>query len=121
MNDDSNIRKWLEKAEKFYGEQILAIVVGPHYNRSTNDKPQEDENIVLSREDGLHKLDQNFYSGYGGADCFPMFAWTKSRVFFIHEYDGSTGLSYVPRDPIPIEPQFTGNDMTMDALTRKNK
>lgn len=109
-----NIRKWLENAEAATGETIEAIVVGPHYNApdkwSANPKVKADENRVLSREDGLKKLDQDYDDGYGGADCFPMYAWTKSRVYFIHEYDGSTGLSSVPRNPVDCSPEFSGGD-----------
>lgn len=110
----ANIRKWLEDAEQFYREPIEAIVVGVHYDRTFTDELLEDENIILLRDDGLKKLDQEFNCGYGGADCYPMYAWTKNRVFFIHEYDGATGLSYVPRSPMPIEPQFSGSSFNLD-------
>ncbi len=37
-----------------------------------------------------------------------MYAWTASRVFLIHEYDGATGDAWVPRNPIAIKPEFGG-------------
>lgn len=104
-----NIRKWLETAVTEYGEPIEAIVVGRHDNRRYDEKSElDDENIVLAPELGLKKLDEEYDNGYGGADCFPMYAWTKSRVFFIGEYNGSTGLNWVPRNPVNIEPHFSG-------------
>ena len=105
----ANIKVWLEEAEKRYGEMIEAIVVGQHDNVPWP-KPnlEADEGVVLSREVGLAKLDQEYNNGYGGAGCYPMYAWTKSRVFFIGEYDGSTGLSHLPRNPIDCEPHFSG-------------
>jgi hypothetical protein len=104
----ANLRTMLEEAECKYGEYILAMVVGPHYKKKWDQEPCSDENVILSREDGLRKVDEEYDSGYGGADCYPLYAWTKSRVFFVGEYDGATGLSYVPRDPVSVEPQFSG-------------
>ncbi len=105
---DSNISKWLIEAEREAGETIEFIVVGQHDNHKWDGTPNADENILLSREDGLKKLDVDYDSGFGGADCFPLYAWTASRVYFIHEYDGATGLQWAPRNPIAIEPTFGG-------------
>lgn len=107
-----NIAEWLKEAEASTGETIEAIVVGQHDKdpdrySSKRVKPA-DEDVVLSREAGLTKLDQEYDSGYGGADCFPMYAWTKSWVYFIGEYDGATGLNAVPRNPSECSPQFSG-------------
>jgi hypothetical protein len=110
-NEMANLRKWLEDAEVTYGEKIDAIVVGKHERASYSVPPMADENIVLSREDGLAKVDQEFdniRNKHRVAECFPIYAWAKSRVFFVHEYDGEKGLSWVPRHPIQIEPEFSG-------------
>ena len=114
----ANLRKDLEEVETFYGEKIEAMVVGKHYDRSFKDDALADENIILMREDGLKKVDQQYDDGYGGADCFPLYAWTKSRVFFVHEYDGATALHYAPRHPGTIEPGFGGNSPGMDEIDR---
>lgn len=105
----SNIRHWLEAAEVKNGEIIEAIVVGKHDDAPWDSDPAADETVVLSREDGLKKLDQEYDSGYGCADCYPMWAWTKTRVYFIVEYDGSTRLGWVPRHPVGGEPNLSGN------------
>lgn len=105
----ANIRTWLEDAERDYGETIEAMVVGQHDNRRWDEPARADENIVMSREVGLKKVDEEYNNSYGGADCYPIWAWTKSRVFFIAEYDGSTGLSWVPRHPTDGKPAFSGN------------
>lgn len=107
--DNNNIKDWLLAAERACGEVIESVVVGIHDNKKYDQpSPLTDENIVLSREEALAKLDLPFDAGFGGADCFPVYAWTKSRVFFIHEYDGATGLHWVPRNPISIAPDFSG-------------
>lgn len=118
----SNLRNTLEEMEKLFGEKIEDMVVGQHYKRESkytgNDKPLTDENIIISRARGLKKIDQEYDSGYGGADCFPLYAWTKSRVFFISEYDGSTCVSYVPRNPVIIAPEFSGQSPTLDMIIK---
>jgi hypothetical protein len=102
----SNLKTWLEEVEERFGELIEAIVVGKHYDNYGESR--EDENIILSREAGLKKLDGEFDDGFGGADCYPFVAWTASRVFFVQEYDGATNLAWVPRNPIAVTPEFSG-------------
>lgn len=107
----ANIKTWLVEAEQQYGEPILAIVVGRHDDLLWGTPLAPDEGVVLDRDAGLQKLDQNYDNSYGGADCFPCYAWTESRVFMIHEYDGSTGPVWVPRHPVAIEPEFGGQPL----------
>lgn len=104
----SNHADSLRSAVALYGEPLEAITVGKHYDRQFEDVSLPDENIILSPADGLKKLDIEYDSGFGGADCFPMYAWTASRVFFIAEYDGATHVAWIPRNPQAIEPQFDG-------------
>lgn len=106
----ANLRRSLENAEERYGERIEAMIVGPHDSMRFGDDEGHlpDECVILSREAGLAKVDQDYNDGYGGADCFPLYAWTKSRVFYVSEYDGSTGLDWLPRHPMVCEPQFGG-------------
>jgi hypothetical protein len=115
----ANIKDWLLEIETVYGESIEAIVVGKHDNASYDARPQHDENVILAREVGLNKLDQEYDNGYGGADCYPMFAWTKTRIFFITEYDGATGMSWAPRHPMAVNPQFSGNTPMFDILDKR--
>jgi hypothetical protein len=101
-----NLKAWLEKAEADFGEPIEAIVVGSPYRRDF--LQFADENIVISREQGLRKVDQLFDPDLSRTDCFPLYAWTKSRVFFVAEYDGEAKLNWAPRLPIALEPRFSG-------------
>src|SRR5690606_25316592 len=108
----ANLREWLEQAETKYGEHIESMVVGQHYRDRWGSGPAlPDENVLLDRDAGLAKVDQEYDNGYGGADCFPLYAWTASRVFFVTEYDGATGLSYIPRNPTACEPRFDGDPL----------
>lgn len=89
-----NVREWLEEAESRFGEQIEAIVCS--------------NNAVLSRDEGLAKLDRTIHADHGSIDSPPMYAWSASRVFFIHEYDGQLRLAWLPRNPATDAPEFGG-------------
>jgi hypothetical protein len=54
---------------------------------------------LMSWEEARDELNYNYDAGYGGQDCHNVYIWTADRVYFIHEYDGSTHLTYVPRHP----------------------
>lgn len=89
-----NVREWLEEAESRFREPIEAIVCG--------------KDVVLSRDEGLAKMDRVIDAGHGAIDSEPMYAWSASRVFFIHEYDGQLKLAWLPREPAPCQPEFGG-------------
>ena len=95
------------------GEDIEAIVIGEHYNdenKYTGKEPARHPdklNRVLSWADAAPILDEEYDSGYGGADCYPITAWTASRVIYVAEYDGATGVSWKPRHPIDHAPEFS--------------
>lgn len=114
----SNLRETLEEMERLYGEQIETVVVGKLDAYPYRDEPLADENVLLSRAAGLAKLDREYDSGFGGADCNPFYAWTASRVFFVHEYDGATGVVWAPRSPVALEPEFGGQSPAIDAIRR---
>lgn len=104
----ANIAEWLKKEEQYTGEIILAMVVGPHDRDYRGENVTADTNTVVSRELGLAMVDEEYDNGHGSADCHPIYAWTKSRVYMIHEYDGATGPMWVPRNPMDITPEFGG-------------
>lgn len=56
-----------------------------------------DKPVLL--KDVIDCFDYDFDDGYGGQECHDLFIWTKSKVFFIWEYDGSTHISFVQRNP----------------------
>jgi hypothetical protein len=114
----ANLRTELEELERFYGEPIEAMVVGKLDAYPYRDKPLPDENIILSRDAGLSKVDREYDNGFGGADCHPLYAWTASRVFYVHEYDGATDIEWAPRTIVALEPQFGGQSPLMDEIDR---
>ena len=105
----ANIKDWLLSFEKNINETIESIVVGPHYNDRWNEpdrRPEHQRDVPISRDEGLALVNIEFDNGYGGADCFPVYAWTPNFIFAISEYDGATGYHTIPRNPVASEPEF---------------
>ena len=102
-----NFAEQIERA--LDGEPVEAVVIG---NFAGWDSEQERAapvkvNKVLSWTEARMMLDYAFDSGFGGADCHPVYVWTAKRVLFVHEYDGSTWIDSVPRAPGPCEPEMS--------------
>jgi hypothetical protein len=86
-------------------EPIIAIAVGPT-RRWTWDDTETDHNLgnePVSWVEAFPVLNYHFDAGYGGQDCHDIWAWTPTRVLFVHEYDGATGVVSAPRFPVPFE------------------
>ncbi len=87
------------------GEPIDAVVIGTRGDHWLDEEPQEPQ-AVLSWNEARPRLNYEYDDGYGGADCHAIYAWTPSRVLFVHEYDGSTTVTSVPRNPEAGKPIF---------------
>jgi len=88
-------------------EAILAIAVGPMRGRAymyDDEKPDHDLGAEpVSWGKAFPVLNYGYDDGYGGQDCHDIWAWTETRVLFVHEYDGSTSVSFAPRHPSPFD------------------
>ncbi len=93
-------------------ETILAAVLSAPYDFRYSDTPPAYVGTVLSWVDARPILDYDYNSGFGGADCHAAYAWTETRVLFVHEYDGATGIQWVPRNPAYGAPDYGGTDDT---------
>jgi hypothetical protein len=96
------------------GEAIEAIVIASEKSdhlgeRSERTKPYEGK--VISWATARPFLDYEYDAGFGGADCHAITAWTKTRVLFVHEYDGTTGISWLYRNPVNHRPQMSGQSL----------
>ena len=100
----ANLAKKFEEAAK--GEKIIGCVVGKFdgggYRKDA--LPLS----VLNWLEARNKLDYEYDSGYGGADCHAVYAWTKNYVLFVSIYDGATEVEALPRDPTPCFPDYIG-------------
>lgn len=116
VSGGNTLEEWILNCS--LGEFIEGVVIGKHPDVYEGDTYDEDDvqtkkgflrqplNRVLTWEEAREHLRYKFDSGYGGAECNPVYVWTRTRVLFVHEYDGSTGMHHVPRFPMNIEPDF---------------
>jgi hypothetical protein len=56
-------------------------------------------NIPLSWEDAASLLDYEFNAGYGSMDCHDVIIYTNKSIHYVQEYDGSTWLQSIYKDP----------------------
>ena len=48
------------------------------------------------------------FNGYGAPQAYAMYVWTNQRVLWITQYDGSTHLDGMPRNPEAVVPEMPG-------------
>ncbi len=93
-------------------EPILSIVVAKFERRYSAEPCPRDVGGIFDKPVAWAEvrafLDYPYDTGFGGADCHAIYAWTPTRVLFVHEYDGSTGFVSVPRNPTACTPVMGG-------------
>lgn len=107
----ANLIEWI--VEEARGEEIEAVVIGEmgwgDYN-SENVPGYSDQTKgeVITWEEAQKFLNYEFDSGYGAPKCNAIYAWTKSWIIAIEQYDGSVSPFSIPRNPIACNPQMPG-------------
>ena len=106
-----NLVAWVEMEAD--GEKIEAVVIGemgwgdygfeeiPGYK-------EQPKSVVISWDEAKKWLSYEFSDGYGAPKCNAIYAWTKSWVIAISQYDGSTSPFRVPRNPVTCNPMMPG-------------
>ena len=106
-----------EEIEELAGnEPIEGVVIGIYGGYSFEDEqddrpagnplPTALRGQLLSWAEARPYLAYEWDTSFGGAECHPVYVWTPTKVIAIHEYDGSTSLSWLPRNPEPGKPEF---------------
>lgn len=93
------------------GEEPEAWVCGGRgYRRGADDTRLErcSHGVVLSWNEALTALDYDYDAGFGGVDCNSVYIWTATRILFVDEYDGSTSVCSIPRNPQAGMPGLPG-------------
>ena len=91
------------------GEEIEAIVIedDDSWDSEEGEEGEEGERAIpaallgvpLSWGVARPLLDYRYDGGYGAQDCHNIWAYTATRVLFVHEYDGATWITSVFRHP----------------------
>jgi len=101
----SNFKRDIVNAMEL-GESIEAIQVMEHMGYEA-----EQAHITEGIYEGqqvkrcLDLLDYEYNDGYGSANCHRVYIFTKTKVHYINEYDGSTQICCVPRHPEVVNPR----------------
>ena len=113
----ANIVKWIE--EKLEEDEVIEGVVIGEGDRIDDYSTSILLDSILEKKRKIYDkvipwviakplLDYEFDSGFGTQDCNTVYIWTNKNVLFINEYDGSTCLSKIPRNPIDCIPKWNG-------------
>lgn len=106
-NNNNNDKRKKRNSSHYQDEEIEAIVIAHPYDWDKGNKKryfEGKENINFA----LRLLDFEFNDGYGSEEGFNVYAWTKTKVIFKLEYDGSERYAYLPRNPVNIFPHSVG-------------
>lgn len=95
------------------GEPIEAIVIGEkgwgEWDDEANEYvPPPYAGRVLTWDDARPLLDYVYDRGWGAPDCHAITAYTRSYIIFVSQYDGSTHVNSIPRNPTPHMPIMPG-------------
>ena len=69
---------------------------------------QQPKGKLLTWQEAEPLLTYDYDNGYGAPGCNSICAWTKSRVIFVTQYDGSTSINWMPRNPGDHMPKMPG-------------
>jgi hypothetical protein len=98
---DRNFKQDIETAVA--GEKILALVlISASRGWQYDDDQDLDKGLLdqpLDWETYKHLMDYEYDAGFGSQDCHDVRIYTEKRVYYIHEYDGSTSIYSIPRNP----------------------
>lgn len=101
------------------GETVESIVFGP-FGWGSGDKlgygEPESRPVPLDQRRKLLTLEEArpfmqgwpFDGDYGAPKCYATYIWTDQRCIWVTQYDGSTCLSSMPRNPTACTPSMPG-------------
>lgn len=92
------------------GEKIISIVIGEFGwgGYKSEGKPEWVKGMVLSWEEARPTLNYRYDDGYGTPECQAIYAWTENWVIAVSNYDGSTHVYSIPRNPVGCMPEMAG-------------
>ncbi len=92
-------------------EDIKCVSIGQSGGdgfRSNATVPKDKMGKLMTPEQASKYLSYEYVSSYGAPKCHSVYVWTDTRIYFIVDYDGSTHLDSVPRNPEEGSPSMIG-------------
>ena len=107
----SNLIKWILRETN--ESDIVAVVIGEmgwgdYGNENIPNYDKQPRGKVIEWEEAKQWLNYDFDSGYGSPNCNAIYVWTTDKILFIVQYDGSTSMHSIQRNPIDCMPQMPG-------------
>lgn len=111
--------RFAEDIEKAAGEEIQSIVIGAFgWGSWEDDNPYAEEDRhkpasarkgeLLSWDEARPLLNYDYDDGYGAPECHAITVWTENLVLWVTQYDGSTYISSIYRNPVEHRPNMPG-------------
>lgn len=118
--EKTTLANWIKEMAE--GEAVEAVVIGRMGWASAFDGDEADDynhesvpgylempkNVVVRWSQARVLLDYEFNSGFGAPGCQSVYAWTKSWVIGVSQYDGATAPFRIPRNPTNCVPKMPG-------------
>lgn len=111
----ANLAKWIEAMAE--GEEIEGIIIG-HFHDIDGPTPKPHANTLISWNAARSLIDYEFDESLGIESCHPVYAWTRSWVIAIAEYDGAHRPVRIPRNPISCEAEYASDGIEDDEMKR---
>ena len=95
--------------EQCDSEPIESVVVAKfdsYYEENFKSIPDKFTGKPVCFGDVRHYFDYEYDDGFGGAESHAIYLYTKNFIVFVSEYDGSTSVSCIPRNPIECTPRY---------------
>jgi hypothetical protein len=94
-------------------ESIEKVVIGPFGWDGYDEKPEfsiPDHLLGVPLDWAVAKplLTYEYSTGYGAPGCHAVYAYTNRHVLIVVQYDGSTSITAIPRNPEPGMPTMPG-------------
>jgi hypothetical protein len=94
------------------GEKITGVVIGemgwPNWGEEGKPKWDHVKNKLITWKEAFPLLNYEYDTGYGSPHCQAIYAWTKTRVIYVAQYDGSTTIHSIYRNPVNCLPEMHG-------------
>lgn len=98
-----NLKEWILNAAA--PEPILAIVMGEMMFDSGYGSPIHE---LITWKEAEPLLDCEVNTGYGGEMIDGIIAWTETKIIVISDYDSSSDIHVLPRNPCEFQPYRIG-------------
>ncbi|MCA1807336.1 MAG: hypothetical protein LC687_05750 [Actinobacteria bacterium] len=90
---------FLQDLERVIGDEEVTAVTYIEPRRETDYGYGAEVRGPYDWADVKSYFDYEYDTGYGSADCHAVYLWTLTRVIFVGEYDGATGIESIPLSP----------------------